>query len=465
MLTSDEIDQIRAGRWEIDCSEITLTGRGGSVEYQGPGSLRQMPTGRLAFKLYGNVSGSKLFAFGSGAAGEIIPESEYYGLHAIDVTGRVWNSGHFLVHERGTVDGSRSVFSGELWQLVHRYEFRGSAPETVVLRCFQDLEIPLNSATITPTSVAGVQAVEAFNTNASRFSACGMQFILTRDVAGLVVTITTAAAPLPPHIETRFEEALQFVLAHPVLWTIIEKSAGRNGSVEIRSLPQPEVRPPRAQPPISFRHVWAPDEVWQMCACYLAHVLPYEPPEGKVWYHPLSDLVHAVIEASRASIDAEALELSVAVEGILNQEFPAIGSPTAEMEVELDRARALIAQSELSQEVKTRIDGAVQAMKQARAKDRLRELVNLGAVAREQVKAWERLRNPSSHAVRAHERDLQDVVNLCGQVLVLFYNLIFWRIGYRGHYTDYGTKGWPTRQYQPGASANVGEASPARINS
>ncbi len=449
MLTFKEIDQIRAGRWEIDCSEITLTGRGGAARYQGPGSLRQMPTGRLGFKLYGDVSGSKLFAFGSGAAGEIIPDSEFYDLHALDVTGHVWTSEHFLVHEHGTVDGSRSVFTGELWRLVHRYEFRGSAPETVVLRSFQDLEIPFNSATITQTAVAGMEPVQAFNTNASRFPACGMQFVLTRDVSGLVVTISTAEAALPAHIETRFEEALQFVLAHPVAWTIIEKSAGKNGSVELRALPEREIRPPRAEPPISFRHVLAPDEVWQMCARYLAHVLPYEPPEGRVWYHPLSDLVHAVLEASKASIDAEALELSVAVEGLLNQEFPDLGHPTAEMAAELDRALTVVSQSDLSPDVKKRIDGAVRAMKKPSAKDKLRELVKAGAITKEQVGAWDDLRNPSSHGVRAHERELQDVVDLCGRVLVLFYHLIFWRIAYRGRYTDYGTKSWPTAEYRP----------------
>jgi hypothetical protein len=89
--------------------------------------------------------------------------------------------------------------------LIHRYEFRGSAPETVVLRCFQDLEIPLNSATMTQTSVAKMQAVQAFNTNASRFPACGMQFVLTREVHELIVTIATDAAAIPRHIETRFE--------------------------------------------------------------------------------------------------------------------------------------------------------------------------------------------------------------------------------------------------------------------
>jgi hypothetical protein len=197
-----------------------------------------------------------------------------------------------------------------------------------------------------------------------------------------------------------------------------------------------------------------------MCARYLAHVLPYEPPEARIWYHPLSDLVHAVLEASKASIDAEALELSVAVEGILKQEFPDLARPTAEMEEELDRARDLIAQSDLSPDVKMRIDGAVQAMKQPRAKDKLRELVNLGVVTREQVKAWERLRHPSSHAVRAHERELQDVVDLCGQVLVLFYHLVFWRIGYRAHYTDYGTNSWPTAEYRPENSSPVQASKP-----
>jgi hypothetical protein len=35
--------------------------------------------------------------------------------------------------------------------------------------------------------------------------ACGMQFVLTREVHELIVTIATDAAAIPRHIETRFE--------------------------------------------------------------------------------------------------------------------------------------------------------------------------------------------------------------------------------------------------------------------
>jgi len=247
---------------------------GAGVQYSTKGLVRcgKCPRVVSVSNVYGNVSGSKLFAFGPGAAGEIIADSEFYEPPCHRRHRARWTSEHFLVHERGTVDGSRSVFTGELWRLVHRFEFSGSAPETVVLRCFRRSGNPVeNSATITQSSVAGMPAVEAFNTNASRFPACGMHFVLTREVRELIVTITTDVAPIPRHIETRFEEALQFVLAHPVSWTILERSAGKNGSVEIRSLPQPEnsAATGGAADFISPR-VGRRTKCGQMCARYLA---------------------------------------------------------------------------------------------------------------------------------------------------------------------------------------------------
>ena len=38
-------------------------------------------------------------------------------------------------------------------------------------------------------------------------------------------------------------------------------------------------------------------------------------------------------------------------------------------------------------------------------------------------------------------------MNLYHIVLVLFYNIIFYAIGYDGDFTDYSMPGWPIRHY------------------
>ena len=49
----DEIDDLRRGRWSIDCSRLELRQRGKkSLIYSGPGFLRQDEDRRLFYKIY-----------------------------------------------------------------------------------------------------------------------------------------------------------------------------------------------------------------------------------------------------------------------------------------------------------------------------------------------------------------------------------------------------------------------------
>ncbi len=43
---------------------------------------------------------------------------------------------------------------------------------------------------------------------------------------------------------------------------------------------------------------------------------------------------------------------------------------------------------------------------------------------------------------------LQEFLELSNKVLILFYHLIFFAIGYQGKYTDYSTIGWPVKDYK-----------------
>jgi hypothetical protein len=97
-------------------------------------------------------------------------------------------------------------------------------------------------------------------------------------------------------------------------------------------------------------------------------------------------------------------------------------------------------------DLKERIKGSVEQLKQSRAGDKMMVLAKRGAITAEGAKAWQELRNISVHAYQHPSSHLRKTL---GTVRTLFYELVFCAIGYRGYYHDYGTPGWPLRQYPP----------------
>jgi len=91
----------------------------------------------------------------------------------------------------------------------------------------------------------------------------------------------------------------------------------------------------------------------------------------------------------------------------------------------------------------------VSQLKQSRAGDKMRVLAKRGAITAEAAKAWQKLRNANVHAYQRRSLPSDQLRQLLSIVQKLFYQLVFYTIGYRGYYHDYGTRGWPLRQYPP----------------
>jgi hypothetical protein len=149
------------------------------------------------------------------------------------------------------------------------------------------------------------------------------------------------------------------------------------------------------------------------------------------------------------SYDAFALGLGVSIEGILNDEFSTIGQPSQALLDDLERAQDLIRKSSLPQQVKNRIAGSISSMAQSRPGDKFPALIASKQVVKKHVDAWKKIRNKSAHADVSNSIPLQQFIDLCQMNVVLFYHLIFSAIGYKGPYRDYGTPGWPLKDYPP----------------
>lgn len=418
----------------------------GSDVYEGAGYIKRTATGELNFKLY-SANPIAPQEWIRGLSGQLVNKDEYYRLSVTDTRGRVWEAGGVLPRHEGWLNQKGYVIVGIIpSELRCANKMQWHITNAVLwMHFFDDLEIPCNTVTKSSSIIGDDQdnAIKQFDKNIAKFSSCGCDFTLSRKPGKFILGVSSNATELPANIENRVVESLQFVLANEVEPVIIERNERNVETVAIR----PTLRPKpdcRLNPPLSFTKVQHAKEVWDLYSKYLSHILNYEGPTN---WHPLSIFVHRVIHASAAYPETLSLEVAVAVEGILRLEFEQLSSWPREHREELSKAREIINQSNLPEDLKLRISGAINAMKHPSPPDKLRSLVKSGVIEEKEYKAWKKLRNRSTHPKRPHFSDLQEGFDLCDIVITLFYKLIFYAIGHRGKYTDYGVHGWPIREF------------------
>lgn len=195
-------------------------------------------------------------------------------------------------------------------------------------------------------------------------------------------------------------------------------------------------------PPITLQECRAkPNMLWILFQKYLEYVIDYQ----KNSWHPLSYWIHTVIESGSASFDIERLVLSVAIEGVLKSQFSELKSIDSDLESQINKAKQLILQSDLQDNIKKRLEGALGSMSKPRAKDWLHILKEQGFVRDELIKGYGKLRDSSAHGDLVSGMQMQTDFDQYAAALVLFYHLIFSAINYRGEYTDYSRRNYPLR--------------------
>lgn len=446
-----EIAQIRSRSWHLDCPVIMLTRYAGTKDLvcEGAGEVRLTPDGLLTFKLVTNLPDERPSELEDMdlVAGVLISEEKYLNLDVQDVYGRTWVSKR-LRPDRLISGPSGDVISGVLDQLSHNdvlpIEPSGShfswwADET--------LKIPANESTVTKVSIArGRRKPGNYKRDVWSFRCMGIDFLIRPEGEGMLIEATDKQNVAPELFPRRVWETLQFVLGRPVNWSIFQERKGGQRLTQLNSV-HPIPPDARFRPPISRTWIQEGKKIIskyhrRLFERYLRHTLKSNDRRHHLW-----GFINTATEVRATSfIDVHGLVLGVAIEVVLDREFPTLGKPDAETISAIEAAREYIEQWDGPESIKARLEGLSAGLTQIRAVDRLQALAASGAINPDYIRAWKRLRNVNAHAFQSGELGARQV-DLIKQCTVLLYQIIFHAIGYKGVYTDYATPGWPLRTY------------------
>lgn len=436
---------LKANLLEIDCIDMLLS-QGGDVEnkitFRGKGFIRQEVDGTLTFKLFAidftNTSPTAhLRAMFGARPGTLYRDTDKYHLMATTIDKTVWEADNILPRASWPAEGS-PVLTGTMYRLVTK--FRSDGRHSVQLHYFEGMELP---------TVFHYDKAQGSTTDRAQFEAANTKFSVLRSEEDVTIT-ADSETELDVAFHVRIDEALKFLTARPVQWRMLIRHHGDNGCLEI-AVPPAKSTATRLDPPISRgNHGWFEDG-WPLFSRYLEYVLN-NAQHPSYWSH-CSYHLHNACEASANSIDAWAVGISVAVEGIANRVIPPKNEAESSKLADLRRwLLDLVCENEEYKPHFRRLDGLLGSLKSLRVQDRLMPLAQSGHITEEYLKAWTRLRNRHVHPrdidlKEMQTGDVQRLFDLINKVTVLMYQVVFYLIGYNGRFTDYGTHGYPTKDY------------------
>jgi hypothetical protein len=314
---------------------------------------------------------------------------------------------------------------------------------------FVDRYIPSNIVTKTGIAIEEQNlTANPWGPNIAKFSSCDCNFTISqgRKDGTINLSIESNREKFPEGIEHKAVETLQFVLAHPLNWTVLERNENGVETVIINGQTKKELTY-RIHMPVYVLADRKGEYLWKLFDKYLSYILKYK---GQIFWHPMSIFIYRVILSSAVYRETFALETAVAIEGLLLTEFEKLASPTTEFVTKLSKASKVInTTSEVDDTLKLRICNAINDMRKPSATDKLRALVKSGIIKKKEYKTWKELRNKSTHPTQPAFVELQKLLDLCDVVMTLFYKLIFHIIGYEGKHLDYGTDDYPLKDFPP----------------
>lgn len=451
MLSSKEYKALKDGHLTLDCPRIELKRMCETSPelLVGPGQISLTKDG-LTFKMYTDSPddvGLLRRLIGSPVRlGEVIPEDEYYSLLASDLAGRTWISS--LIIDRCSLKEGGVEVSSDLREITHVSDIEWQAPgSSITYHVFHPMDFPANEVTSIYEQIgtdSKLRFIEG-KLNRARFSDENFEFELVKhEIDHVEIRVSSERDALPPALHVRAIEALQFVLARDIRWTLMTKRSGKQMTIKIQPYPASNTNV-KLRPPISRKAALLnPQATWDLYLVFLRHILRDESPDQ---YHPLSSWLNSVRAASSGTLNALCLALGVAIEGILKEEFSNEGEPSCEIKRAVEKLMDHIELWSGPRDIKNRARSMVAGIGTARAIDRLRSLQSRGLVTPGYVDAWKKLRNSSAHGDKLDLRNLNLMLGRCNAVVTLMYQLIYGAIGYEGDYTDYGIRGWPLKRY------------------
>jgi len=246
------------------------------------------------------------------------------------------------------------------------------------------------------------------------------------------------------------QEALRFILARSVTWRALQICDGNRLQLRLAPAASP-ASAARLYPPLSrSAFVGYVNDSWELFYLYLNYVLNSTP--AGYWNY-VSYQINNACEASASSYDAWAYGICIVIEGIAHLIDTSVTVKDRDKIVRLRRMiRKEVDARKTFRIFAKRIDGVTASMLQVRPEDTLYSVVHSGHIDERHLKVWRKLRGSVVHPKKSDltkltPKNYQELFNSIHVINVLMYHVVFCLIGYKGHFTDYTTIGFPIRDY------------------
>lgn len=296
--------------------------------------------------------------------GKLIDRTNYYSLKSFDFAGNTWTANSIMPDINGGIDYDSFLVTGNFTRLYcHREESHEYKGTTLKLFYKGKYKIPCNTITKSKHIIGSEDRGTSSSYNVAQFNIDNIEFEILSEDDRLIVYIFSQREELTKITAQRIHEALQFVLVNISPWDIFLIQKSNVQETVFRTVPKP-LQKSRVQPPLHFDAVDRDGNVWKLFELYLRYSFSHQ---NEDW-HPLFVLIHKVIESGKASIEAYALTLAVSIEGLLKLFFHEIALPKDEFMKKIKEANDDIKQSGIDENLKSRLQGMLGAMKMPRDK-------------------------------------------------------------------------------------------------
>jgi hypothetical protein len=251
---------------------------------------------------------------------------------------------------------------------------------------------------------------------------------------------------LHANLGLRIREALQFVTASEIVAAVETETDGTLVRTRVRAAEQPSGQ----QRQLRFLERDDPaasSDFATLFDRYLRFVLTWRDSTP----HPISIEWNAIIASSQASVESQALVLSVAVESLLQHvttTFPTdLEEPDAGSSDRcLQSLKTFAVDISCPETFRNRLNGFISNYKAVRSVDKLYALASSGKIDTSLIEAWKALRHPAAHGTTRSE-SVDETLRLRDAVLALLYQITFLLVVYIGKFTNFAAEGWPEESY------------------
>lgn len=303
-MQSELLESIIENRLVIDFPKLSLTPCSPDSTnkiHEGSGSIQQNSDGSISMKAYctDNVSHKEVFQSLNSPAGKIIEEKRFYNLVATDIYGREWISNQIIpyIHAGHEIPGY--IINGKIGQISCLEDLGLEKDVHSAIVYFPGMiNFPSNTTTKWEKTVSGERRISSVDLNIASFKSCDIDFEIEKQSQWMEFSAVSRTLNIDDVAVMRFIEALQFVLARILEWSVSEIVNGTMRKITIKAC-QTNIQNANHRPPILPRRVDHNNHHWILFDRYLRKVINYK---EDLW-HPIFYWIHAVIESSVTSVD------------------------------------------------------------------------------------------------------------------------------------------------------------------